>query len=188
MKVDSLIVPHVTVTPHPGYSVQEGEPVTLTTSVTNAGPDPKYQWVVNGVPVPGATLSSYTNTFKHYDSVTCLVTSSGVCKDITTFDWAFISVAPLGVQPVAITTDIRLLPNPNKGAFTIRGTWGSGDEEITAEVTNMLGQVVFSGKVMANGGKVNEQIMLHSSLANGMYMLNLRTATDNKVFHFVMEQ
>jgi hypothetical protein len=188
MSVDSLIVPHVIVTPHPGYNVQVGEPVTLTTTVANAGPDPKYQWTVNGVPVPGATLNTYTSTFNHYDSVGCLVTSSGVCKDITTYDWAFISVSPLGVNTVATVTDIRLMPNPNKGAFTIRGTWGTGDEEITAEVTNMLGQVVFSGKVMANNGKINEQILLHNSLANGMYMLSLRTATESKVFHFVMEQ
>ena len=138
---------------------------------------------------PGATTDSFqSSTLHHYDSVVCRVTSSGICHDVTSYDWVFISVSPLKVQQINAAADIRLVPNPNNGTFTIKGTWGTVDEDITVEVTNMIGQVVFSGKVHAQNGKVNEQVQLNGSLANGMYMFNMRTATDTKVFHFVMEQ
>jgi hypothetical protein len=169
MAVDSMIVPHVTISATPGLMVNPGVPVTLNTTVTHAGANPTYQWKVNGVPVPGATNPSYTSTFNHYDSVTCAVTSDGWCKDITTFDWVFIAIAPMGVQSTALTGDLMLLPNPNKGDFTIRGTLGSAnDQELTAEVTNMLGQVIYRSKVMSKQGRVEAHIQLDITLAYGV--------------------
>ena len=189
MAVDSMIVPHVTISATPGLMVSPGQMVTLNTSVTHAGVNPTYQWKVNGVPVPGATNSSYTSTFNNYDSVTCMVTSDGWCRDITTFDWVFITVAPLGIHQAGLGGDLMLLPNPNKGDFTIRGTLGTNvDQELTAEVTNMLGQVIYRSKVMSKQGRVEVHIQLDNTLANGMYMLNLRSESASKVFHFVMEQ
>jgi hypothetical protein len=189
MAVDSMIVPHVVISATPGLMVNPGVPVTLNTTVTHAGANPTYQWKVNGIPVPGATNASYTSTFNHYDSVTCMVTSDGWCRDITTFDWVFITVAPLGVNQMGLGGELNLLPNPNKGDFTIRGTLGStADQELNAEVTNMLGQVVYRSKVTVKQGRVEEHIKLDNTLANGMYILNLRSESESKVFHFVMEQ
>jgi uncharacterized protein YjdB len=191
MAVDSIRTPHVTIVPSPGLMIHTGEALTLNTTVTNAGAHPLYQWKVNGIPVPGATSASYTSTFNQYDSVTCLVTSTGVCADITTFDWVFITVYPLGVNvnQMGLGNDLMLVPNPNRGAFTIRGTLGSAsNEDLSVEVTDMLGQVVYTGKFTARNGKVDERIELSKTLANGMYMLNLISLTDRKVFHFVMEQ
>ena len=52
----------------------------------------------------------------------------------------------------------------------------------------MLGQVVYKNKMVIQGGKIDEQIRLGNTLSNGMYLLNLRSGTDNQVFHFVVEQ
>jgi len=41
---------------------------------------------------------------------------------------------------------------------------------------------------MALGGLVNEQIMVNGSLANGMYLLNVRSGAGRKTFRFVVEQ
>jgi hypothetical protein len=122
-----------------------------------------------------------------------VVMSSGVCANIGTHDWVFISVGPLGTQggttKVTTASDIRLIPNPNNGAFTIKGTLGSGaDEAVNADVTDMLGQVVYRGILQAKRGKLDEQIRLNGTLANGMYILTLRTEQEQKVFHFVMQQ
>ena len=190
MTVSPMIIPHVDIEPIPGFYVLAGQTVTLNTLVANAGPDPTYQWEVNGTPVNGATLSTFTSQFNDYDSVTCVVTSSGVCQGISTFDWVYITVTPLGVQQYASGTgDIKLMPNPNKGIFTVKGTLGTlSDEEVSLEVTDMMGQVVYGSKVMAHGGKINEQVLLGNGLANGMYLLNVRSGSDNRVFHFVIEQ
>jgi hypothetical protein len=189
MRVEEMLVPHVAIYPAPGLVVEAGKPVTLLAVVTDGGPSPSYQWKVNGHPVPGATTDSYTSIFNDYDSITCMVVSSGVCNNIGTFEWVFVSVYALGNGSVtALPTDIRLVPNPNRGTFTIRGTMGNGKEEINAEVTNMLGQVVYRGAIKPSQGKLDAQVQLDNTLANGMYILTLRSETEQKVFHFVMEQ
>ncbi len=82
-----------------------------------------------------------------------------------------------------------MIPNPNKGSFVVKGTLSTTtDEEVTLEITNMLGQVVYTNKVMSHGGAINEHIQLNSSIANGMYLLNLHSESDNAVFHVVIEQ
>ncbi len=89
-------------------------------------------------------------------------------------------------------TDLNLYPNPNQGTFTVNGTLGTpvttGDAEVSLEITNMLGQVVYNNKVMARDGIINEKIQFGASLANGIYILNVKTATEHKVFHFALKQ
>jgi Secretion system C-terminal sorting domain len=102
----------------------------------------------------------------------------------------YIKVTTVGVQNVAGGADISVLPNPNKGTFVIRGTMNSLtaiDEVVTLELTDMLGQVVFRNKSIAKGGKLNELIHL-ADIANGMYLLLVRSETENRVFHLVIEQ
>ncbi len=191
MSVDSIIIPHVSVYPDPGFVVEEGKPVTLLTSVTGAGPSPKYQWKRNGYDIPGATSDKYTAVFNDYDSISCVVTSSGVCANVGTHGWVFISIAPLASSSTQgmKASDIRLMPNPNRGTFTVKGTLGvAKDAEINADITNMLGQVVYKGVIRAKRGELDTKIEMDKSLANGMYILTLRTEEGQKVFHFVMEQ
>ena len=150
-----------------------------------------YQWVVNTTVIPGATTDIYyRSNLTDNDSVTCVVTSIGHCG-YASFNSITVHVIATGVQQVtAGVADIRLLPNPNKGQFTVKGTLGTiEDEEVSIEITDMLGQVVYKNKVMARNGIINEAVSLSSSImANGMYMLNLHSANEHKVFHFVVEQ
>jgi hypothetical protein len=87
------------------------------------------------------------------------------------------------------TNDIAVLPNPNNGDFTLRGTLGtSTDQEVTVEITDLLGQVIYSTKFMAINGDINERLSVKNNLANGMYLINLRSGTVSNVFHVVIEQ
>ena len=101
------------------------------------------------------------------------------------------TIATTTIQLVvnALPFEVRMIPNPNKGAFTISGNIGSNrDETISVEITNMLGQVVYSSNPTANGGIINEQVLLGSNLANGMYLLNVKTGNESKTLHFVIEK
>jgi hypothetical protein len=86
-------------------------------------------------------------------------------------------------------SEIRLVPNPNSGAFTVSGTLATkADEDVAFEVTNMLGQVVYKGATVAKAGEVSARIELGKDLANGMYMLNMTVGAERKAFHFVVKQ
>jgi len=47
---------------------------------------------------------------------------------------------------------------------------------------------VYRQTIQAQNGKVNERITLSSAIANGMYLLNLRSGDNSNVFHIVVEQ
>ncbi len=190
MEVDPPVVPTITITADPGVKVHPNALVTLTAVVTNAGTSPTFQWYIGSSAIPGATGATLSSSnFSTGDSITCVVTSSSACK-LSAFNSVVITVFPVGVDQVTVgNSDIKLMPNPSKGWFTVKGTLGvATDEEVTLEVTNMLGQIVYSNKIVARNGNIDERIQLGSNLANGMYMLNLKTQNGNKVFHIVVEQ
>ncbi len=191
MTVDTPLVPVVTITANPGTMISMGQTLTLTASVVNGGAAPTYKWIKNSVPIPGATDSVYSSNSFSYpmeDSVACLVTSSGFCP-ATGYKWVYVQVARVGVSTITSGSDISIIPNPNTGEFTIKGNLGTSvDEEVTLEITDVLGQVVYKGKLMARSGRLDNHIRLGNNLANGMYLLTLHSGADNQVFHMIIEQ
>jgi uncharacterized protein YjdB len=191
LTVDPILVPHVVITASPGLNIPVGTPVTLTAIAYDAGPSPSYQWKVNGYPVAGATEAVYTAVFNDYDSIIVEVVSDGVCHNIGTSDWVFITTDALGVSSTGgvSVSDIRLLPNPNRGTFTVRGSFGNQlNGDVPVDITNVLGQVVYRGMMRVAQGKVDAQIIMDNTLANGMYMLTLRPSDGQQTFHFVLER
>jgi hypothetical protein len=191
MKVYVPLVPAVTILANPGTTVAKGTPVTFTAVATNAGTAPTYQWLINGTAVTGATSSVYTDsTLADKDSVTCQVVSNGPCGGLMSFNTITMAITTVGVKDITSAgMDVKVLPNPNKGAFTIKGSIvGNGNEDVTIELTNMLGQVVFRGITITQNGIVNERIQVSNTLPNGMYMLTLRTQTAANVYHVIIEQ
>ena len=189
MVVEPAVIPIVSIAANPGTNVATGQTVTFTATVTHGGSAPTYQWLVNGLQVNGATAKTYTSSsLANNDSVTCEVV--GGCA-LSGFNSVIVHMANVGVQQItsAGSNDIRLIPNPNKGTFTVKGTLSNtNDQEVSLEVTNMVGQVIYTKNVPVQNGVVNELIQLNSTLANGMYLLNLRSGSQDNIFHFVIEQ
>ncbi len=93
------------------------------------------------------------------------------------------------VTVTALTGDIRMLPNPNNGTFTIAGKRSAtAGDEIAVQITTMTGREVYKQVIIARGGLINEQVKLSSALANGLYLLNVKAGKENNVLHFVIEK
>jgi len=187
MAVSNGVVPVVAINANPGSTISEGESVTFTAVTTTGGSHPTYQWLVNNHMVTGATASTFTtNTLQNNDSVTCEVT--GTCA-LVGINSVHMHVSDVSVTQVSNgNSDVKLIPNPNKGDFSIRGTVGTIDEEVSVDVVNMIGQVVYTGKITAQNGAIDQHIQLGNNLANGMYILNLHSVAGNTIFHFVIEK
>ncbi len=186
--VVSPVIPTVVITASNGSLITAGQSDTLTANVTN-GISPTFQWYINGVPVTGATGPTFViDNARFGDSIGVMVYNHGFCNE-QGFSWMYIQVHAVGVNPVITSSDIVVVPNPNKGTFTVKGTLGSiATSEVTLELTNMLGQTVYKGEVKARNGRLDERIQLSGNVANGMYMLNVRSGGEHKVFHIVVEQ
>jgi hypothetical protein len=193
VSISPIVVPAVTVTSHAGASIKMGQADTFSTTVTNGGTaGAMYQWSVNGFAVAGATNSTYitSNLPVGKDTVTCAATSTGMCADMTTTAFAVVTVRDVtGVTPVAsANSDIHVVPNPNKGIFTVSGSLGiSTDETVAIDVMDVMGHVIYTGKVNTVGGNISSRIEL-GNVANGMYLLSVRSESANLVFHIVVEQ
>jgi len=196
MTVQSLVMPIVSISANPGLSIAAGQYDTLTATVTNGGSSPVYEWKVDGVVVAGAVTATFiSNTLANGDTVTCTVIGSGTCGGQTqSLPVTIIVGQHVGISQIAATADnVIVVPNPNKGEFIIKGIMGSainaaGGGEVSIELTNMLGQVIYSDVVTALNGVINKQISLDKSISNGMYLLNLRSAAGNTVFHIAIEE
>ncbi len=191
MTVDANTTPTVSVSANPTGKYTPGETVTFTATYSNAGVGPTFQWLVNSVPVSGANSSVYvTSSLNDGNIVTCQVTSGGSCAGNVGSGSVTVHFSGVGVQPVTVSgTEISVVPNPNKGNFTVKGNFGTlNDEAVTLEITNVLGQVIYTNQVMTHNGEINEQVQLNNNTANGMYLLSVRTTSDIKVFHMVIEQ
>jgi len=194
MTVNPPLIPHVAVNASPSPNVAPGQTVNLIATTENGGKNPTYQWVVNSFPIAGATNSTYaytssSSTIGHSDSLSVVVTSDDLCR-MTTHQWVYITIRNVGVRQVnAGNSDISVLPNPNKGEFNVKGSFGTNnDEEVSLELTDLLGQVVYKNKVLAKGGNIDTRVTLSNTLANGMYILSVRSETTTNVFHVVVEQ
>jgi uncharacterized protein YjdB len=163
-------------------------PVTLTNTV------PGGTWSVSNPTI--ASINSTTGVVTAVSSAATNVTytTPRLCRTVRSI------TSNIGCRTIGGDTNedniitetgsgFTLIPNPNKGEFTIKGTFASGrDEEASIEVVNMLGQSVYRAKTIATGGNLNERIQLNSNLANGMYLLNLHSDNEIKVFHFVVSK
>ncbi len=191
MQVDDATMPTVDIMLKSGANV--GTVVyndTLTAVVTSGGLNPTYQWSVNGAAITGATNATYiVGSLNHGDAVSVVVSKVNACGLLSANDMVVVTSTNVGVNNVtAVAIDLKLVPNPNKGTFTVKGSLGTtANQDATIEVTNMLGQAIYNGSVTVRNGVVDETIQL-SNIANGMYILNFRVGGENKVFHVVVEQ
>jgi hypothetical protein len=82
-------------------------------------------------------------------------------------------------------TSLTLMPNPNKGTFMLNGAiTAANDEPVALEITNMLGQIVYTGTAAPVNGQLNQSIQMNAT--PGMYLLNIRYARGHEVLHFVI--
>ncbi len=77
--VNPKIFPTVSISASPGDTVCPGTTVTYTTTITSGGFAPAYEWDVNGVPVPGATASTFSFVPSNGNLVGVVLMSSLPC-------------------------------------------------------------------------------------------------------------
>lgn len=106
MTVNPLLTAGVTVYASDSL-VCDGSSVTFNAIAVNGGPNPRYQWFLNGVNIPGATNAQYTGVPQNESRYTCQLTSSEPCvsnNPVISLP-KVVNVDPLRPVSVAISAD-----------------------------------------------------------------------------------
>ena len=185
LTVQPNLSPTVAVTASPGTAVAMGTVVTFTAVITDGGTAPAYQWYKNGGAIAFATNATYSTSGLHDgDLISVRLTSSAPCANpnILTSTPVRMNIAT-GVQAItgnSWTGTISLYPNPNTGHFTVAVDWGGGHsgERVRLELVNALGQAVYGSELVPNAATWSVEVWLNEGIANGLYLLRLRSAAD----------
>ncbi len=126
------------------------------------------QWYVNGSAINGATSSTLTVTgVLEGQDITVIVTdpSSG-CSSVPSE-----AVVVVGIEDInGLNANINVFPNPSNGQFEVR--FGDVAGEVNIELTNSIGQVVFTSQVQ-NAANHVEYVDL-SDIPTGVYNMTLK--------------
>jgi len=87
-----------------------GHPLTFVAYARDGGPSPVYQWMNNGVPIPGADSATITRVFGDPDTLSCMMVSNSPCA-IHFNDTAYSNVIP--VVHYHLTDSIHIIVSKN---------------------------------------------------------------------------
>jgi len=181
----NLITPNVSISASPGTVIAAGTTVSFT-ATTNLGAGATFQWRKNGLPVSGATGSTWSsNTLVNGDVVDVIAASNGPCvqPDADTSNSLTITLKS-GIGTVSGNTDITLYPNPNNGDFMISGDMPSG--RVMLDVYDGLGRTVWNGTAVVQNNVLKQQLHLPVVLP-GVYYLRITSAKGSDVMAFTVK-
>jgi len=84
---------------------------------------------------------------------------------------------------------ISVLPNPNNGAFTIKGSLSSTtDGTASVVVHTMSGQTIYQTSTFAQKGIISADVTLQNDVPNGIYMVEIKTTTERSVTFLTIQR
>ncbi|HSY75901.1 MAG TPA: PKD domain-containing protein, partial [Bacteroidia bacterium] len=127
---------YITVNPDPAKPVvtQYLQVLTCNTSASS------YQWFYAGVPIAGATSSTYTQSPSlPFGVYSVIITNQYGCSSDT---GAFTVTAVSGINEISLNTEAGLYPNPTNGNLQLVFDFPIGDYNL--DIVNVLGQTVYT--------------------------------------------
>jgi len=185
---DSTPIAYITASPD--SNILPGDSVTFYAYAVYPGTITVFQWYVNDTLVPAAIASYFT--IPHITSqihVKVQVFSPAKCANP---DKTFSNIIGVhfinGVANVTpVFNDIELFPNPNMGAFTLKGELPAyNGATVSYEVTNTIGQVILTGLADVINNKLSKTLDL-KNIPDGIYMLSIHGEGQSKIMRFTVQ-
>lgn len=160
---------------------------TLVAHVVGAGiSTPTYQWLLNGLIIPGAVGNSYYNPLLHEaDSVCVSVTSTMPCGHITFNCIVYHPTNAVSEINEVVTT---LSPNPTYGTLQIAASLPGTSSSYSISIRNMMGRTVYVKNYEVTGSRLQTEIELPEDIADGHYVATVSRGTETRTAHFVMQR
>src|SRR6185503_13789402 len=137
---------------------------TQNGNVLTSSPSVSYQWQLNSIDIPGATMQSYT--YSQMGLYTVVVGDSNGCTN---------SVNQLITAVENMTGDfsVSVFPNPSPGNFTVELIDCSG-KTISLRILNGIAQELVTQNFVPLQGDYKKDINLRNP-AEGVYFIEIKT-------------
>lgn len=153
-------------------TVEVGEKVTI--KITASGTSISFQWLKNGVEIPGATNYQYViDSVVPADSGYYSCRISNVCN-VATSDEAFLKVYDFtGIISIENEASLKFYPNPTKGLINIEID-NLMNEYINVEIINYNGQIIYKKQFGNRIGLIHDIIDL-TDKSKGIYFIRFQS-------------
>lgn len=137
---------------------------TLTTNATSG-----IQWLLNGVPIPGATNPTYPVSQTGRYSVQGSVSGCGVALSNSVY------LTILATEPEPTGTDLLVYPNPATRQITVSVTATIASQPPTVRLTDLRG-IALRTATMQRDGKLYSTVLDVSDLPGGTFIVIMQDA------------
>lgn len=168
-------------TPVAGFTSTTSFATAIFTNTTTGGGNTTYSWDFGDGNSSSATdpIHAYGNTITY----TVTLTATNECGTDTFTDT--VTLSTIGLEDLFLNGDVSVYPNPSKGEFTIDMTV-LASSDVTVEVENILGAIVYESTPGAVQGNYSENISLGNAPA-GMYFVRVTAGKQQLVKKIVIE-
>lgn len=142
-----------------------------TVDFTGSGGD-TYVWDFGDGSDPDSTQNP-SHTYASNDTFTVTLIVSNDCGSDTTT--ASVVMTSVGIADDLLSQHVKVYPNPNQGHFEIRFL-DITLEEVAVTVSTVEGKRVYARSLGDIGGAFTHKVTLPSTVARGMYLLQVTTA------------
>lgn len=174
--VNPLVSPSVSVSSSQGTSICQGSNTTLTANPSNGGPNPAYQWFVDGILINGATSATYSTPTNLSNSViyTVQLTSNAACVNpvsVTSQNFT-LTISPSVTPTIGFSSSVagNTICSGQSITFTANSTNGGATPGYQWRINNadVPGQTgsTFTSTTLANNDQVSVRLTSNASCAN----------------------
>ena len=193
MAVVTPVIPSFTINAYPGYELEIGANDTLIALVSGGSTDLSYQWSIGDSEIVGAIADTFVfnnSSLAHRtDSVSCIITSGRYCQ-ISTSNWAYITVVDEAVPSLATSSGLELFPNPSAGRFIISGNLDAAinTQQTMIGIRDLPGRLIYQETTSITNGKINTQVTLPENIPDGLYLMDIYLGPGKKTLPFIIRR
>ncbi|MBX7227294.1 MAG: lamin tail domain-containing protein [Chitinophagales bacterium] len=169
--VNDIVIPTISINASNTNSCS-GQNISFSSTITNGGNLPLYQWRLNGIDILGATSSTYmSNTLSNGDNISCVLTSSASCANpvIVTSNPVVVNIQPVVMPTITIATPNNPLCSGETAQFTSLIANGGSNPIYQWKVNGVnigINSATFSSSALTDNSQITCLLTSNANCAN----------------------